>query len=152
MTVFVPTMATVTICLLANSAKNRARCIAGSQVEATEGGYRLKKNWIRPISHRPKGELTDAEIVVRKEGKPYIPRLMDIVEVPVDGPAEVVGQPEDLLITKGAPWHFKGRLNRETVIPKLLEAPENLWLQEGQKTDRATPDFKRVCRRQRSSR
>jgi hypothetical protein len=143
--VFLGSMATVTICLLANSAKNKARCIAGSLVEQTvDGGWRLRKKWIRPISYRPKGELTDAEVAVRKDGRAHIPRLMDIVEIPVDGPATIVGQPEDLFITKGASWHFKGRVNREAAIPKLVEQPENLWLEEGQKTDRATPDFVRA--------
>lgn len=130
------------ICILADSAKNEAHCIAGREVEQTaSGGWKLKNGWVRPISHRPKGELFGAEAKLVSTGK--VPKLLDIVEIPLEGKGEVEGQPEDWLIEKKNPWKYCGQLSQNALV-KMLEEPDDLWLQPKTKSDRITPAYLRT--------
>lgn len=136
-------METKTLCILANSIKFSGRCIAGMEVEATDDGkWRLNRNWIRPLSHSEGGEVNLHESRLDTNQQPAI---LDIVEIPLDEPAQVDGQPEDWLIARESNWIYRGRF-APSVLGHLLEEPENLWLEFPHQADRVSPDFLRMHR------
>lgn len=109
---------TKTIVCLANSVKYRGACVAGREVLA--GGF---GGWVRPISGRPAGELTPAEM--RYEGR-GLPRLLDVMEVPLLGPSPHHHQTENHLIDPQRLWRKRGELSWGRVR-ELAESPETLW-------------------------
>lgn len=136
-------MKTKTICILANSIKFSERCIAGMEVNPTDDGkWRLSKNWIRPLSHREGGAINPTESRLNTNRQP---ELLDLVEIPLEGPAQVEGQPEDWLIHQNASWTYRGRF-APGVLSHLLEEPENLWLEFPDRSDRVSPSFLREHR------
>jgi len=133
-------METKTICILANSIKFSGRCIAGIEVEPTDNGkWRLSKNWIRPLSHREGGEINFIESRLSNNRQPTI---LDLVEIPLEAPAQVEGQPEDWLIQTSSAWTYRGRFAPE-VLHRLIEEPENLWLEFPHRSDRVSPSYLR---------
>lgn len=67
-----------TIICLANSRKISGRCVAGKEVDVTGVG-----GWVRPVSARDNGELSELDRRF-KDGKD--PRLLDIVTIPMQKP------------------------------------------------------------------
>lgn len=104
-----------------------------------DGKWRLSKNWIRPLSHREGGEINSIESRLSNNRQP---RILDLVEVPLQAPARVEGQPEDWLIQQNSRWTYRGRFAPD-VLARLLEEPENLWLEFPHRSDRVSPDFLR---------
>jgi hypothetical protein len=64
-----------TIVVLANSRKISGRCIAGKELVGTAFG-----GWVRPVSLRPAGELSEAD---RQFQDGPDPKLLDVVEIPM---------------------------------------------------------------------
>src|ERR1700744_6789351 len=64
-----------TILVLANSRKISGRCVAGKELVGTGFG-----GWIRPVSLRPAGELSEAD---RQFQDGTDPKLLDVVEIPM---------------------------------------------------------------------
>jgi len=129
-----------TLCILANSVKNQQSCIAGIEIEKnSEGRWQNTGRWIRPISHRPNGAISDSESFLK--GKNRKPELFDIVEVPLSAPSHVEGQPEDWLIEVSSDWQHHGHFDPQKSVNAFLEQPENLWLQQTEKRDRVTPEW-----------
>jgi len=56
--------------------------------------------------------------------------------------AQVEGQPEDWLINPTVRWKHCGRFN-PAILDKLIETPENLWLEEAHHPDRVSPQYLR---------
>ncbi len=132
-------MTTKTICVLANSIKFGGRCIAGMEVTPTsDKKWKLSQDWVRPISHRDGGALSTTEI--QFEGSGNEPKLGDIVEIYLDEPAHVAGQPEDWLITKNQRWQRKGYFKWD-VLQKLVQNPDHLWLEDKFRPDRVSPAY-----------
>jgi len=128
------------LCILANSVKNTQSCIAGIEMEKDlDGRWRSTGRWVRPISHRPNGAISDKESFLQNRNRR--PELFDIVEIPLSGPAQVEGQPEDWLIEEGADWLCLGHIDPRESTGALIEQPKDLWLQKGVKRDRVTPEW-----------
>ncbi len=132
-------MPTKTLCVLANSKKPGGRCIAGTVVTYRPETQKwiLRREWIRPVSHRIENAISPAESAFPNGRQP---RLLDLVEIPFDEPAHVEGQPEDWLITRNAAWQHRGHFNAD-VLERLREDPTDLWWDEACPQDRATVPF-----------
>ncbi|MEW6283275.1 MAG: hypothetical protein AB1758_32000, partial [Candidatus Eremiobacterota bacterium] len=85
---------------LANSRKITGRCVAGKDPEDPA-------RWIRPVSARPEGELSEEE---RRYSDGRDPSLLDIVTVTVKGPAPKGCQTENYLIDEDCYWLHGGRI------------------------------------------
>lgn len=128
------------VCILANSVKNAQSCIAGIEMKMNpDGRWQNTGRWIRPISHRPNGAISDKESFLRNKSR--LPQLFDIVEIPLSAPAHVEGQPEDWLIEEGVDWLFLGQVDPQKSVDAFAEQPNDLWFQPGVKKDRVTPEW-----------
>lgn len=111
---------TKTIICLANSRKTTGRCIAGKEV--SDGNV---SNWIRPISKRPTGELSEEE---RRYENGQDPKLLDIIRIPLLEPRPHAFQTENHLIAEEYYWQHVGEFARED-LGSILDAPDGtvLW-------------------------
>jgi hypothetical protein len=91
-----PANYTKTIICLANSRKNTGRCVAGKVVEASGIG-----DWVRPVSGRQTGELSEED---RRFEDGRDPRLLDVVRIPMVRPSPHDYQTENHLIDEGYYW------------------------------------------------
>jgi len=91
------------IVCLANSRKPPSgRCIAGKEMLKTGYGY-----WIRPVSERPSAEVSEEE---RRYEDGRDPRVLDIIAVPMKGPAPSLHQVENHIIDANYYWTKIGEL------------------------------------------
>jgi hypothetical protein len=107
------------VCLV-NSYKPRGRCIAGREV-AAKGKYR---GWIRPVSDRPKAEVSLSECRYEDNA---IPRLLDIVDVPLLNEVGSNPQTENHRLDPGCWWVKKGHLPWNE-LEQLRDRPPSLWI------------------------
>jgi hypothetical protein len=98
-----------TIACLANSWKLGASCVAGVDLETNE--------WIRPLGSGSHGAVTERE---QRLDDGTRPALLDVIEIPLLGPAAEVGHPENWQL-EGGVWRRVGRLGDAEARP-LLEA------------------------------
>lgn len=108
-----------TIVCLANSFKNSGRCVAGR--ELLENG--ALGPWVRPVSHRPTTELQLWECIYPDNG---IPKLLDIIDVPLLNPVPHNHQTENHLIDGTREWRKRGQFCWQR-MPQLEENPATLW-------------------------
>lgn len=106
------------IVCLANSRKYMGRCIAGKEVLADGYG-----KWIRPVSDRPAGEVSEEERSYRDRREPGI---LDIIEIPMLRPAPMLHQTENHVIDAGRRWRKTGQLPVHD-LGHLLDHPATLW-------------------------
>lgn len=85
-----------TIICLANSRKIAGRCVAGKEI----GGDNIGP-WIRPISGRPTGELSEED---RRFEKGQDPKLLDVIRIPMIEARPHSFQTENHLIDDGYYW------------------------------------------------
>lgn len=101
---------------LANSKKEGGKCIAGVDLGSGE--------WIRPVSSQPHGELYSSDCAL-EDGA--LPKLLDVVSVPVVEPVPQPHQPENWLIVP-KPWKLVARLTlddaRDYLDPLCAAGPE----------------------------
>jgi len=102
----------VDILCLANSWKNKKRCVAGIRLD--DG------SWLRPISDREHGELSDAQCIM-DNGRAVRP--LDVVRVYLKEPSPRPHQPEDWTVTDRQ-WSFLGRKSVADARKLLEEAAE----------------------------
>jgi hypothetical protein len=114
-----------TICILANSFKHCGRCVAGIEAKWMRSSWELSENWIRPLSHRPEGEINFKESLLNTKKQPSV---LDIVDIELSKPADVAGQPENWLINPNSTWVYRGTMPREVLL-KSIETPSDLWLE-----------------------
>lgn len=109
----------MTLVLLANSCKNNERCVAGKSLAHGRIGA-----WVRPVSARAGGELAAWE---RQLVSGAQPRVLDVVEMPLERPAPCGFQTENRRIASGARWIPHGRLPW-SALPHLVDPCETLWI------------------------
>ena len=103
------------IVCLANSIKHGERCIAGID--------RQTKEWVRPVSGRSDGAVTEAE---RQYFEGREPQLLDRMSVPLRCARPKGFQCENWLIDSSWDWVKLGRVGWD-VLTELEEFPEDLW-------------------------
>lgn len=106
-----------TILCLANSRKVSGRCIAGK--ETTNGKLGA---WIRPVSERPNGEISEEE---RRFENGSDPKVLDVIEIPIVGTHAHLFQKENHLIDRRFYWSFNRRASWQEVFDAVEVQP--LW-------------------------
>jgi hypothetical protein len=91
-----PVKYTKTIVCLANSRKITGRCVVGKEIAGSTIGA-----WIRPVSARPAGELSEEE---RRFQNGQDPKLLDVIRIPMVDPRPHGFQTENHLIDDGYYW------------------------------------------------
>ena len=110
------------IVVLANSVKNSGRCLAGKEIISKRGEFELG-SWIRVVGSEEGGEVL-VSWMLEQLGRE--PRLLDVVDVPLEGIVPLPDQPENWLMVRRAPWRDRGTLPMEE-LPKFLDHPLQLW-------------------------
>lgn len=110
---------TMTIICLANSRKIAGRCVAGKEI----GGGKVGR-WVRPISGRPTGELSEED---RRFENGRDPKLLDIVRIPMIEPRAHGFQTENHLIDDGYYWAKEGEATWAEVQAALDPTHGPLW-------------------------
>lgn len=124
--------------VLANSVKHApGRCVAGREMISEEETPVRLGGWLRPVSLMGEGELYAQHC--RIDGGGGI-NLFDVLDVPLDGPANDPTQPENWLIGQQAVWRRVGTLPPER-LPDFYENPDGLWIEPGANSDRASQAF-----------
>jgi hypothetical protein len=85
-----------TIICLANSRKHTSHCIAGKEITGSKIGQ-----WIRPVSGRESGELSEED---QRFKNGQHPQLLDVVNIVMRAPQQHSYQPENHLIDDGYYW------------------------------------------------
>jgi len=104
---------------LASSYKCEGRCYAGKEVLDNRIG-----GWLRPVSNSPTGEISLEQC---RYADGTLPKLLDIIEVPMLRPEPLHHQTENHLIDAGAPWSKAGEFNPRA-LSQLQDRPATLWL------------------------
>lgn len=94
-------------------------CVAGKELIEAHSGQ-----WVRPVSHRPKQEVTLCE---RQFADGSEPRLLDIIEVPVRYHCPNLHQMENWLLDPGRRWVWLGRVEWDSLF-SLRDTPRMLWI------------------------
>ncbi len=113
------------IVCLANSRKLSGRCIAGREWDPKLG----VGDWVRPVSNRPKQEVSEYERRYEGGGDP---RLLDVIDIPVLQPCPQSWQTENWLINDQFHWTRNGQFPLRQ-LAELADPVEPLWV-DGQHT------------------
>lgn len=106
------------IVCLANSRKLGGRCIAGKEV--WQSGY---GEWIRPIGYTETGELALSQIQCQDR---QIPRLLDVIQVPLEIHRPHTFQAENHLITANKIW-MREQPILQSQLPLMVDDAVSLW-------------------------
>jgi hypothetical protein len=113
-------MATVKrIVCLANSRKLSGRCIAGKEFGGAAVG-----TWIRPVSTREHGEVSEYE---RQYEDGSDPEVLDIIDVPLLDPQPKDFQQENWLLDPDYYWEKAGRATWSD-LSRLADHEDPLWI------------------------
>ncbi|WP_123697168.1 dual OB domain-containing protein [Agrococcus jenensis] len=107
-----------TLLLLANSRKLSGRCMAG--IELVDGA---PAGWVRPVSARPHGEVSEIE---RQYEDGSDPKVLDVARVPLLRPAPAEYQTENWLLDPNYYWKHEGEATAAD-LSGLTDA-RDLWL------------------------
>lgn len=130
-------MITKRILVLANSTKHYPRsCVAGREL-IEEGGKTRWGDWIRPVSNHDEGALDFTE---RRLATGADPKPLDIVQASLSSSQSNPIQPENWLIEPGQAWTKISTASVQDLLP-LVEEPQDLWMQPGQRNDRVQKGF-----------
>jgi hypothetical protein len=108
-----------TIICLANSRKITGRCVAGKEITGNMIG-----GWIRPISARPTGELSEED---RRFQDGQDPKLLDVIRIPMVEARPNGFQTENHLINDGYYWTKKRTGNWNDLKAALDPIVTPLW-------------------------
>lgn len=114
-----PVKYTKTIICLANSRKITGRCVAGKEIAGGKIGA-----WIRPVSERPAGELSEED---RRFENGQDPRLLDVISVPMVEPRPHGFQAENHLIDDGYYWTKEREASWDDLNAALDSVAGPLW-------------------------
>ena len=120
----------IRIICLANSRKIEGRCIAGR--EWTEQGA---GRWVRPVSARPKQEVSEYE---RQYEDGSDPRVLDVIDVPMLEPKPHGFQSENWLLDPRHYWSKVGSFSPFD-LARLLDPVDRLWI-DGYRTFNGSND------------
>ena len=109
---------------LANSRKLHGRCVAGREWNGVEAG-----GWIRPVSARDGGDVSEYE---RQYEDGSDPQVLDVIDVPVLESRPKDYQKENWLLDPKHYWGKAGRLSLSD-LPALADPIAPLWV-DGQHT------------------
>lgn len=104
---------------LANSRKLHGRCVAGREWNGSEAG-----RWIRPVSDRADGEVSEYE---RQYEDGSDPQVLDVIDVPVLGARPRDHQTENWLLDPRYYWVKAGRISSFD-LPALADPVGPLWV------------------------
>lgn len=107
------------ILCLANSRKFSGHCIAGKEIRNGVIGP-----WIRPVSSRKTGELSDADCSYSDR---KLPALLDIMEVPLRKRQPDYYHTENYLIDENNRWKFIRKASWRDVLAALDTVTGALW-------------------------
>lgn len=107
------------IVCLANSRKLSGRCVAGKEVLTNSLG-----GWIRPVSARHYGELSEEE---RRYEDGRDPRVYDIIDIPILKARPHLYQSENYLIDADEYWKKTGAISWEN-LNNLVDPLAPLWV------------------------
>jgi len=93
-------------------------CVVGK--EATEAGW---GSWVRPVSHRPKQEVSLYE---RQYADGNEPNLLDVIDIPVQHHSPSSHQIENWLLDPSQKWRLIGRLRWNDLFA-MADTPRILW-------------------------
>jgi hypothetical protein len=110
---------TKTIICLANSRKITGRCVAGKEIAGSKMG-----GWIRPISGRPAGELSEEE---RRFQTGHDPKLLDVITIPFIEHRPHSYQTENHVIDDGYYWAKEREASWDELRGALDSIPGSLW-------------------------
>jgi len=105
---------------LANSRKISGRCIAGKEV--FDEGY---GGWVRPISNRPTGEVSEYE---RRFADGGHPQTLDVITIPMIKHQPHHYQQENHLIDDGYYWEKEGTVSWDKLVNLVDNVPGELWV------------------------
>ncbi|MFQ5482355.1 MAG: hypothetical protein ACE5ER_06310 [Nitrospinaceae bacterium] len=105
-----------TIICLSNSRKPSGRCIAGKEIS--------QNNWIRPVSQRSGGELSEED---RCYEDGHDPQVLDIIDVPMLDPSPHLHQQENHIIDENYFWKKTGSVTWE-FLQYIVDNPPTLWM------------------------
>lgn len=107
-------MESIEIVCLANSRKISGRCIAGKIIS--------ENKWMRPVSNRESEEISEEE---RRYENGQMPKLLDIISIPVKEHKPKLFQNENYLINDNYYWEKRGKFS--SGLDNLLDKPTDLW-------------------------
>jgi hypothetical protein len=110
---------TKTIICLANSRKIAGRCVAGKEIAGNTIGA-----WIRPVSGRPAGELSEED---RRFQNGMDPKLLDVISIPLVEPRPHGFQTENHLIDEGKYWTKEREANWDDLEAARDPGAGPLW-------------------------
>ena len=108
------------IVCLANARKLSGRCVAGREWSAERG----TGEWIRPVSARDGGEVSEYE---RQYEDGSDPRLLDVIDVPLLEPRPDGSQTENWLLDPDSYWRKEGK-HSWFDLPALVDPAAPLWI------------------------
>ncbi len=111
---------TKTIVCLANSRKISGRCIAGKEI--IDIGY---GEWIRPVSGRPTGEISEYE---RRFENGEHPQTLDVITIPLIKHFPHHYQQENHLIDDGYYWKKERTVEWDELGSIADRAPNEIWV------------------------
>lgn len=110
---------TKTVLILANSRKfEPGRCVAGIEVIDRKAGV-----WVRPVSARPHGEVSEDERHFENGDEP---ELLDVVEIPLLRPVPAGYQSENWLLDSSVYWAKAGRVSHRS-LERIVDG-RDLWM------------------------
>lgn len=114
---------TKTIVILANSVRSGHRCVAGKEIFPDGDSWTVGK-WIRLSDPGTKDGSIRHELTKCRGGEIIEP--LDVVEIPIDRPAEDPDHPEDWFVDCSLRWSKVSRLPVEQ-LSLLVDEPRDLW-------------------------
>ncbi|MFO1500940.1 MAG: hypothetical protein U1G07_21550 [Verrucomicrobiota bacterium] len=118
-------MISKTIVVLANSVKRSDRCLAGKEWVRSGEGW-LGGNWIRPVTSTTGGAVSEYQMY---QALGHAPKPLEILEIPLEGPAPLPYQPENWLLPRPIQpnsWKSIGQLPFAE-LGMLIDTPRGLW-------------------------
>ena len=118
-------MTTKTIVVLAISKKPGGRCLAGKELVRNGDAWKIG-SWIRPVMTENSGAVPESQMSFALA---RLPRLLEIIEIPLAKPAPLPDQPENWLIempVQAVSWKSRGLFAWKD-IARLTDQPDGLW-------------------------
>ena len=118
-------MTAKTIVVLAISKKPGGRCLAGKELVRIGDAWEIG-SWIRPVTTENSGAVPESQMAFALG---HLPRLLEIIEIPLAKPAPLRDQPENWQIempVQAVSWKSRGFFEWKD-IKRLVDVPDGLW-------------------------